>query len=237
MSWVKTICYMLYIYIYTYTWCTHLSIYLSICLWQARLQRRPHPRNWISGLAGKSVGHSCRCLSSRGTAMGKHAKVNGKRRWKEEILTNHYSSFCRQSWSIEFGWILISLFPKLKISASKRENILILVIKEIGIFSPIIQIRHKPLNGPLKKPNAAGWRHPQTDINGCQNLSNIANFERWMIWMLITCAKRASECKTSWDAYLQLTAEATLESCSYEEIATLLRFHTQNRRKLSQAPV
>ena len=66
-----------YIYIYTYTWCTHLSIYLSICLWQARLQRRPIPGLdlWIGR---KSVGHSCRCLSSRGTAMGKHAKVNGK---------------------------------------------------------------------------------------------------------------------------------------------------------------
>ena len=24
--------------------------------------------------------------------------------------------------------------------------------------------------------------------------------------------------QTSWDAYLQLTAEATLESCSYEEL-------------------
>jgi hypothetical protein len=46
--------------------------------------------------------------------------------------------------------------PKLKISASKRENILNLVNKEIAIFSPVTQIRHKPLNGPLKKPNAAG---------------------------------------------------------------------------------
>ena len=66
--------------IYIYTRTRYVPIYLSIHLsvwWQARLQRRPIPGLdlWIGR---KSVGHSCRCLSSRGTAMGKHAKVNGK---------------------------------------------------------------------------------------------------------------------------------------------------------------
>ena len=107
--------YVLYIYIHVHVMSPSIypSIYLSVCLMTGKAPTSPHPR--IGSLDWQEI-----CWAFMPVPVipwhsyGKARKSQWERRWKEEILTNHYSSFCRQSWSIEFGWILISLFQNSK---------------------------------------------------------------------------------------------------------------------------